>query len=63
MFRKTWFSFLFEACGEVDIFHRRKKWPFLCEDDIHHRAVSRNAGNMTQLVLFWDISPDFPMSC
>ena len=42
---------------------RRRNGRFLREDDIHHRAVSRNAEYTTQLVLFWDISPDFPMSC
>ena len=36
---------------------------FLCEDEIHLQAVSRNTENMTQLVLFWGLSPDFPMSC
>ena len=42
---------------------RKRNGRFLCEDEIHRRDVSRNAENMTQLVLFWRISPDFPMSC
>ena len=48
---------------QENVNRRRRNGRFLCEDEIHHRAVSRNAENTTQLMLFWDISPDFPMSC
>ena len=54
-----------EKTGKMqeNVNRRRRNGRFLCDDDIHHRAVSRNAENMTQLMLFWGISHDFPMSC